>query len=316
MKHIVIATVNPEICKTFLDTFLFFEKNKKDYLVHVFPDERNADIKDFAFVKEYPFATLHEEKKVMTNLHEFISPCTGTEIAYTLYQTHHYKLAVLLYLFQETNLEKVFFLDDDTILLRDISFLFENEKKYVGFYMRSYLYYFHKDSQASMEEFEEFQKITKLDRSTLQESDKFIKIGQYNAGHFLFTFDREGDFLEILKDFYRNPYLKERFFENVWDLEKKQKKEVEFYNKSFFDEQKFLTFFFLSKSEDVDTVFLNKDSPVYMSYKEDEFLEDSKEDFQKKTRKNSIIHYVSKEKIQRAKKFLKLHREFNKYSLF
>lgn len=316
MKNIVVATVNPEICKTFLDTFVFFGDTQEDYLVHVFPDERNAKIEDFEFVREYSFTKLHDENKVMDNLKEFIAPATEEELAYIAHQTHHYKMAVLLYLFQTTEIDKVFFLDDDTILLRDISKFFDDPKKYVGFYMRNYLYYYHKNSEDSMAEFNQLAEITKLDRDTLSETTRFVKIGQYNAGHFLFTFDREGDFLEILKNFYKNPYLKERFFENVWDLEKEEKRDVDFYNKSFFDEQKFLTFYFLSKAEEVNTIFLNKDSPVYMSYKEDEFLKDTKEEFMKKTKKNSIIHYVSKEKLKRAKKFLKLHKEISKFSLF
>lgn len=308
MKQLVVATVNPEILKTFLKTIFLFEDPKEEYELLIYPDQRKLNVEDLeSVIKDLKLKVKYRiiNLKPVDFLLNFLGTTDKKVISYIRNQTHHFKITVMLDLWKR-GITEFLFLDDDTIILKDLSKLFETNTLY-GFLLRNHLYYVHRNSPENMREFENFLDIVQIGNweTIFSYTEKFIKMGQYNAGHFKMILTE--DFIEAVKRFYLNDYLKERFFYTAWDFEKDQPLEnVSFYNKSFFDEQKFLTYYFYKNQDRVTTEYLNRDSSVYMSYKEDEFLTLDYTALKKKLSKNLIIHYVGKEKIPRANYFFNL----------
>lgn len=307
MNTLVVTTVNPRILRTFVQSiFLFQPSVRKDYELLVYPDLRNTSLEEIQdAVKLSPISTkIHSLDSV-----EAIKGLVGNESnekveAYIRYQTHNFKIAAMFDLWKK-GIKEFFFLDDDTVVLRDLKSLFEFD--IYSLLIRNALYYVHKNSQENMKEHQAFLDIVGVedDKEYFEHTEKFVKTSQYNAGHFKMTLTE--DFIESIKRFYLNPYLKDRFLETVWDLDSNTyKAETSFFHKSFFDEQKFLTYYFYCNPERVETEFLNRNSSVYLSKKEDEFLNLSFSELEKKVSKNKIIHYVGKEKERRAEYFFTL----------
>ena len=197
-----------------------------------------------------------------------------------------------------------FVLDDDVVILGELKDLFQKENG--AYYINSPLYYYVKTCGDHMVELDAYSRVMGKDlRKIYKENERSYKVCQYNAGHYKVTLDE--DFLSCLESYYKDSFFSNRFFKTTFNKEKECLfNGVKFYNRCFFDEQRFVTHYFLSRPDKFQHKDLNRKSDVYLSKDESEFLEMGKEQFFNKVKKYKIIHYVAKEKLKRAVKLRSL----------
>jgi len=290
MKNIIVCFHNVKILNTFLNSFNLLKTFSTDqFKFYLIKDPRKQiDLSEINVSQKLNYEIITDDIYSY-----YLSRNNFSELAIKYIQSNLCNISLVssYYVRRELKLDNVFYLDDDTVVLNDISSLIGG--KNLAYYMNKPLSYVFKNAKIQMQEFEEYSRITKTNLSNIYEhTDSRIKIAQYNAGHFNLIID---DFyLECLHRFFSSKVIATNFLKNK--------------ERGFWDEQRFLTHYFRCRPEQFIHAgnITKNDSLVYLSYDENEFCNLSFEHFKFLFGNKLIIHYVGKLKLPRAAYFLNL----------
>ena len=311
MFNIMICFHNTEIINTCLNTFRMFDDvddKYGGYHFYICPDPRANDPMKGLKIPHGMNYTIVGDNPLDYIIKEF--NLTGVNEQYVWKQTHHICLAYKYLLSKKYDVKEVFCLDDDTVILKDIRNLFPAGKN-CAYYINSPLYFYWKSSKIHRNELKAYCDIVEKDITkyvtTTADGLKY-KIAQYNAGHFYIVL--EESFFRVVRNFYTNGFFQNRFFDDVYDLSTNALyKGVTKFNRSYFDEQRLLTHYFLTNKENFTHRDLNRASEIFLSKRSDDFVNDDIKDIKRKLKKFHIVHYVGSEKLDRARKFLEINNE-------
>jgi len=218
------------------------ERTNPEKDVFVYSDYRISDPKDFKGIEteRVHFVDLN----VVEYLKEWLVYYTGISLSvlenmYIDYQTHHIKLGVILHRML-TGEENFLFLDDDVLVNSDLDILDVKD----GFAANRTTGVYGSMRRGSFwgEERCAWKRVFKQEFP----EDVFSKFGMYNAGTMYIDTSFDAQFLESLSRFYYEKHFHKKFFEKVFNPLLKQYISRSRAHVSFFDEQRFLTYFFYS----------------------------------------------------------------------
>ncbi len=297
MIDLAVLTIDSKRIKLFIDTFYYDEENRieeiKNTNLHLFIDTRNVS---FDILKK---EIEEHRKKVLPDLNiifykdmhkylihyfQFTEEDNKDSIDYINNQIHHIKMSIPLILQKEKYIDKLFFMDDDVILLRSPKKYFEKEyNNYISVMVRDAFTRFDPKNDFSKREFNAFLCNTNSKR-TVEEQNK---MGIMSVGQFLFNYVES--YPIFLRKFYTNDFIQRKFFTKVFDRNLNKVIARGRIHASFLDEQKALSMYL---QQFPMGKFERGDICIYFE-KPEKFV---KKGLDKKVHKNMLVHYGNSNK--------------------
>lgn len=280
MKNLIILGNNSRWLQSYFNNFLFFDKDKiSNYKISVIVDDRNFNFESISNVL-LPYKNINltcvRGSTLIENYLKENKSLSPNSILYIKYYHLILKMLLPLWAFR-SGIKEFFYTDDDVFVFRDLSNFFDNYKNI-----------FPKDFYPFSSE--EVKELNLIFNSSLE------KPPYISTGHFLFNYD--SSYEEYLLKFLSSSYFIDRFLAKHFDTENLTFKTKGKYYNSFFDDQRFFSFFLVKEK---DLSFFSAKNVLSLITKWEKNKNQSKLLENIKKAKYYLIHYGADKDIHNTK---------------